>query len=252
MTVTSSDAGFVRAMEAQFAAERLFGIAKREDWGDVMDAYQRACEWLAEAANRAGAEVPIVPNGGNVRVVSTHLSHILAGSREEAHAISDRWQSVQDEVDEHLRQAALIARQAVGEATFQSDGPRLLTEMLLRRLPARVHLDSLEDADDDEYEQDDDEPLSDGKTAMTSQHRKVHRIADVQGWACLYCGIELIDICSDDDVLLDVHGKRYANPDSGKRLPTIDHLLPRAMGGSNRPENLGLACQPCNSRKGAS
>lgn len=32
----------------------------------------------------------------------------------------------------------------------------------------------------------------------------------------------------------------------------IDHVVPIAMGGSNRISNLVLACQPCNSRKGAS
>lgn len=31
----------------------------------------------------------------------------------------------------------------------------------------------------------------------------------------------------------------------------IDHILPRARGGQNVPENLRLACITCNSQKGA-
>ncbi len=31
----------------------------------------------------------------------------------------------------------------------------------------------------------------------------------------------------------------------------IEHLVPRASGGSNRPSNLGIACEPCNKRKAA-
>lgn len=31
---------------------------------------------------------------------------------------------------------------------------------------------------------------------------------------------------------------------------TVDHYVPRALGGSNRRANLRLACAPCNHRKG--
>lgn len=41
---------------------------------------------------------------------------------------------------------------------------------------------------------------------------------------------------------------RYCR-DSGVRL-TIDHLTPISRGGTNDPANLGVACGPCNSRKG--
>lgn len=31
---------------------------------------------------------------------------------------------------------------------------------------------------------------------------------------------------------------------------TVDHIIPRARGGSNRFDNLQLACEPCNNQKG--
>lgn len=33
--------------------------------------------------------------------------------------------------------------------------------------------------------------------------------------------------------------------------PSIDHITPLAKGGTHHPNNLILACKPCNSRKGA-
>jgi hypothetical protein len=38
----------------------------------------------------------------------------------------------------------------------------------------------------------------------------------------------------------------------GEPGEAIDHVVPVAMGGGNRMENLVLACTPCNTRKGAS
>jgi 5-methylcytosine-specific restriction endonuclease McrA len=37
----------------------------------------------------------------------------------------------------------------------------------------------------------------------------------------------------------------------GKRRRTVDHAIPRSLGGSNRLENLRLACGRCNARKGS-
>jgi hypothetical protein len=88
--------------------------------------------------------------------------------------------------------------------------------------------------------------------AMPARHRTVHRVADNQGgWTCHYCNVGLIDVCADDDVLFDEQGGRYINPDSPKRPPTLDHVIPQALGGSNGLRNLVLACHSCNSRKNA-
>lgn len=47
-------------------------------------------------------------------------------------------------------------------------------------------------------------------------------------WTCFYCGKAL-----------------------GITTRTIDHVIPRSRGGSNRKENLVPACRPCNESKGA-
>lgn len=91
------------------------------------------------------------------------------------------------------------------------------------------------------------------KRAPTAAHRRLHRIADRRGgWVCRDCGVGLIDVCADDDIVTDTHGRRIVRPGCEKRLPTRDHEIPRQLDGSNRVENLALVCRPCNSRKGAS
>lgn len=91
-----------------------------------------------------------------------------------------------------------------------------------------------------------------GDMAIPRRHLKVHQVAERQGsWACYYCGTGLIDVCSDADMVTDGLGKRMVNPTSPKALPTFDHLVPQSLNGSNSISNLVLACQSCNSRKGA-
>lgn len=52
---------------------------------------------------------------------------------------------------------------------------------------------------------------------------RVRRLAERDGWECHYCGVS---------------------------IPQVEHRTPRSRGGSNRLDNLVLACQPCNSAKG--
>ncbi|SDH69372.1 HNH endonuclease [Sinosporangium album] len=89
--------------------------------------------------------------------------------------------------------------------------------------------------------------------AVPAGHKKLHILAERDdGWRCHHCGIGLIDICSDDaDLIRDAYGRFLINPDSKKRLATKDHLVPQSMNGSHDPANLVLACQPCNTQRGA-
>ncbi len=53
------------------------------------------------------------------------------------------------------------------------------------------------------------------------------RLAEAQNWRCCYCGCRL-------------------EPETA----TIEHVKPRALGGSNTWENCAAACDPCNSKRG--
>jgi 5-methylcytosine-specific restriction endonuclease McrA len=82
---------------------------------------------------------------------------------------------------------------------------------------------------------------------------QLHLLADRDGgWVCYRCGIELVDVCSEDDIERDQDGGRMIRGGCRKRMPTADHLVPRDLNGSNHPRNQKLACGPCNSGKGAS
>lgn len=53
-------------------------------------------------------------------------------------------------------------------------------------------------------------------------------------WTCYLC-------CSPVD--------RVGSP-NGDRAPSLDHVVPKSLGGSDDPANLKTACRSCNSRKG--
>jgi hypothetical protein len=64
------------------------------------------------------------------------------------------------------------------------------------------------------------------------------------GKRCHYCGIDLVVIPL---------GASYDGREGALLVPrerTVDHKLPRILGGGDEIENLVLACRRCNSRKG--
>lgn len=62
----------------------------------------------------------------------------------------------------------------------------------------------------------------------------VQRIADRDGWYCSWCGIPLAMEETDT-----------------RPAATLDHLITRMAGGSNRFENQVIACSPCNQDRGS-
>jgi len=60
-----------------------------------------------------------------------------------------------------------------------------------------------------------------------------HSVWKRDGYMCRYCG-------------------RYLRNEVGTphSIITVDHVIPRVSGGSNRQENLVTACAPCNFQKG--
>ena len=68
------------------------------------------------------------------------------------------------------------------------------------------------------------------------------------GWACRYCGVQLASVEHTPE-RVEPSGDAYVcRP--GYEFVTVDHVVPRAHGGSDELENLVLACSRCNSRKG--
>jgi 5-methylcytosine-specific restriction endonuclease McrA len=53
------------------------------------------------------------------------------------------------------------------------------------------------------------------------------------------------------EYLLEKWGRQCIYCDAVNVPLQIEHLHPKSDGGSNRPSNLGIACEPCNQRKGS-
>lgn len=71
-------------------------------------------------------------------------------------------------------------------------------------------------------------PVGD-QPAMSS---RVGALAERDGWCCRYCGAAL----------------GWGHPSVAR--PEVDHVVPRCQGGTNRLDNLALACPSCNNAKG--
>ncbi|MBS7544329.1 HNH endonuclease [Ancylobacter oerskovii] len=70
-----------------------------------------------------------------------------------------------------------------------------------------------------------------------SNGAKIREIMRERGNACVYCGIGMwiaYDGCKRND-----------------RMATLDHVIPKAIGGSNHNSNLVLACYRCNYERGS-
>jgi hypothetical protein len=68
------------------------------------------------------------------------------------------------------------------------------------------------------------------------------------GWFCRYCATPLVDHTTGEGALPLDGGFIAAD---GFAFAEREHLTPRSRGGTDDLKNLGLACSPCNGRKGA-
>lgn len=59
-----------------------------------------------------------------------------------------------------------------------------------------------------------------------------HRLAEAQNWRCCYCGVQM--------------GLYQRGPTQA----TIEHIIPRSLGGPDRPDNYAIACHACNQARG--
>lgn len=58
-----------------------------------------------------------------------------------------------------------------------------------------------------------------------------HRLAEAQNWRCCYCGVPMVN--------------HFASTQA-----TIEHIVPRSLGGPDHPDNYAIACRSCNSARG--
>ena len=93
-----------------------------------------------------------------------------------------------------------------------------------------------------------------GLAAVTTLGARLMRdhgeaLAARDGWVCNYCGIRLTPL--DESEGWDWHASgRYRMIQAWWGMPTIDHRVPKAFGGTHELDNICLACSTCNTRKG--
>ena len=93
--------------------------------------------------------------------------------------------------------------------------------------------------------------------ALGDQQRK--RIYDRDHYQCRYCGSKLVlrEVLTLLSVVDPVQFPWHSNWKTGSihptfpmTIPTVDHVVPIVLGGTDDDDNLVTACWPCNQRKG--
>lgn len=97
------------------------------------------------------------------------------------------------------------------------------------------------------------------RVECSTAHRRLHRIADRDGWGCRYCGALTLDMSAIGWRIQSRSATRRAlgaapelAPDGDEQrllLATLDHVVPKARGGTDAMQNLAVACWLCNNKK---
>lgn len=84
-------------------------------------------------------------------------------------------------------------------------------------------------------------------------HFQYHRRLKVfwnKGFSCVQCGLEGNKIIKSKDKCGNVHYDLYHWTPGKRILMTVDHIIPKSLGGGNQLENLQPMCCKCNTAKG--
>ena len=100
------------------------------------------------------------------------------------------------------------------------------------------------------------------KVDSNNRAKLMFQLAEIYGWKCYYCGDDVLDLAQFhyecrvyESSLRDYYdGYSKVKPEEPVcqiGAPSLDHKIPHAHGGSNKIDNLVLACCMCNMYKGA-
>lgn len=81
-------------------------------------------------------------------------------------------------------------------------------------------------------------------------HRRF-RVFWLKGLRCVNCNIIGNAIIKSRNNAGQIHYDLYRYSKQGRLLMTVDHIIPKSLGGTNNIKNLQPMCTKCNSKKGS-
>ncbi len=75
-----------------------------------------------------------------------------------------------------------------------------------------------------------------GRYPKTTGPQRIMKLSEQQNHRCCYCGVH-------------TWCKHYGEDGPWNTMATVEHIIPRHHGGTNRRGNIVMACSECNSRR---
>lgn len=87
------------------------------------------------------------------------------------------------------------------------------------------------------------------KRASFKRHKRL-KVFWLKGFKCVHCGIEGNCIIHWKQSKKHSHFDLFHIDEGGRILMTVDHIIPKSLGGKWNMENLQPMCTKCNHKKG--
>lgn len=81
-------------------------------------------------------------------------------------------------------------------------------------------------------------------------HRRL-KVFWLKGLSCVHCKCIGNAILKTKNKVGQIHFDLYRLSEHGRRLMTVDHIIPKSLGGTNDIDNLQPMCCKCNQKKGS-